>query len=235
MRFARGAEGGVGWHGSGCESIRIESSCIFNEDLKFQPDYFGVNVLGTFVSCCILLSQVPSTDVGCIVLHSILGCASDMSPNKPLAFDEALLRWDAVVKVRGQVLFVRDAEVAVAAHGKWNATSMYTRRELNVRMCNEIELGFQYKSLRALLMHSFVNKRCASAMGLIETITSWRACSRLRWRTMRTALAKHIREDAIRKFHVYWWWKMRQGLVGRAATAKAAAAAAPPPPPDHPQ
>ena len=43
------------------------------------------------------------------------------------------------------------------------------------------------------------------------------------------------REDAIRKFHVYWWWKMRHGLVGRAATAKAAAAAAPPPPPDHPQ
>ena len=108
MLFARGAEGGVGWHGSGCESIRIEASCIFNEDLKFQPDYFGVNVLGTFVSCCILLSQVPSTDVGCIVLHSILGCASDMSPNKPLAFDEALLRWDAVVKVRGQVLFVRE-------------------------------------------------------------------------------------------------------------------------------
>ena len=126
-----------------------------------------------------------------------------MSPNKPLVFDESLCRWDALLEVRAQVGCVRNAEVAVASHGKWNASSTYTRKELAYRMRNELELGFQYKSLRALLLCSFLNKRRASAMSLIETITSWRACSRLRWRTMRAALAKHIREDSIARFYVY--------------------------------
>ena len=143
-----------------------------------------------------------------------------MSPNKPLSYDEHLIRWDALHKVRAQVACVRDAESAVASHGKWNGSSTYSRTELCMRMRNEIELGFQYKSLRALLEYTFVNKRSASSMSMIETITSWRACSRLRWRTMRDSLAAHIKEDAIKKFYVAWWWKMRTGLVAKASASK---------------